>query len=64
MTKIPINKTVGIIALILNITLGLIGVKVGIRLIKNKIALKKALLIEIPIWVIGFLISIITPLFL
>jgi len=49
--------------LTLNITIGLIGIIIGIRLIKNKIVIKKALLIEIPILVLAFLNSNIYPMF-
>jgi len=49
--------------LTLNITIGLIGIIIGIRLIKNKIAIKKALLIEIPILVLAFMNSNIYPMF-
>lgn len=39
--------------LVLNTIFGLIGIAVGISLIKSKILIKKALLIEIPMFIIG-----------
>lgn len=42
--------------LILNTIFGLIGITIGARLIKSKIVIKKALLIEIPKFIIGFVI--------
>jgi len=42
--------------LILNAIFGLIGITIGASLIKSKIVIKKALLIEIPKFIIGFAI--------
>ena len=42
--------------LILNIIFGLIGITIGTKLIKGRIVIKKALLIEIPKFIVGFLI--------
>lgn len=42
--------------LILNTTFGLIGITIGMKLKKGRIAIKKALLIEIPKFIVGFLI--------
>jgi len=42
--------------LILNTTFGLIGIIIGTRLMKGIIVIKKALLIEIPKFIVGFLI--------
>jgi len=42
--------------LILNIIFGLIGITIGTKLMKGKIMIKNALLIEIPKFIVGFLI--------
>ncbi len=42
--------------LVLNIIFGLIGITIGIRLVKGKILIKKALLIEMPKFIVGLLI--------
>jgi hypothetical protein len=47
--------------LITNMILGILGVIIGINLIKNKIGIKKALIMDIPLLIIGFLISYIIP---
>lgn len=40
--------------LILNTTFGLIGIAIGVGLIKRKIVIKKALIIEISKFIVGF----------
>ena len=42
--------------LILNIIFGLIGITIGTKLMKGKIMIKNALLIEISKFIVGFLI--------
>jgi hypothetical protein len=42
--------------LVLNIIFGLIGITIGIRLVKGKIFIKKALLIEMPKFIVVLLI--------
>ena len=42
--------------LVLNIIFGLIGISIGVSLIKGKIVIKKAILIEIPKFIVGFVI--------
>lgn len=49
--------------LILNMIIGLIGITIGIRLIMNKIVIKKAIMIEISIMIFAFLYSYIYPMF-
>ena len=40
--------------LILNIVFGMIGIIIGLRLIKERFKIKNALLIEIPKFIVGF----------
>ncbi|PKQ66472.1 hypothetical protein BZG01_10610 [Labilibaculum manganireducens] len=47
--------------LITNMILGIVGIIIGINLIKNKFGIKKALIMDIPLLIIGFLISFIIP---
>lgn len=49
--------------LILNMIIGLIGIAIGIQLIKDKIVIKKAIVIGIPILILAFLNSYIYPMF-
>lgn len=42
--------------LILNMVFGMIGMAIGIRLLKDRFMIKNALLIEIPKFITGFLI--------
>lgn len=42
--------------LILNTVFGLIGIAIGTKLIKGRIKINNALLIEIPMFIVGFLI--------
>ena len=47
--------------LFLSIAIGLIGMYISYKLIRYKISLKNALLIDIPILIIGFLVAYIVP---
>jgi len=47
--------------LIFNIVVGIIGIISGILLIINKTNIKRAVLIDLPILIIGFLISYLVP---
>jgi hypothetical protein len=48
--------------LILNISIGLIGVYVGYSLIKSKMSVLTALITDIPILIMGLIVSIYVPL--
>jgi hypothetical protein len=48
--------------LILNISIGLIGVYIGYRLIKSKMSVLTALITDIPILILGLIVSNYAPL--
>ncbi|HBH48076.1 MAG TPA: hypothetical protein DDX98_05520 [Bacteroidales bacterium] len=45
--------------LFLNIFIGLTGVYLGYRLVKKQISIKAALLIDIPLFSVGFIVTIV-----
>jgi xanthosine utilization system XapX-like protein len=47
--------------LILNILIGLIGIYLGYRLVKNRISILMALIIDIPIFILGLIITHYVP---
>jgi hypothetical protein len=49
--------------IIIHIIIGMIGFIIGIKLVQDKIAIKKAILIELLITILVFLNSVIYPLF-
>lgn len=47
--------------LVLNIVIGLIGVYIGLKLIRNKMSVLTALIIDIPVFLLGLIVSHYVP---